>query len=477
MLNFRIPFLEPEVFGEHDFNLGENLDILTIAENLTEEAKYLIHILKNAEPVDIREQYQIELRKINPHDESCSTYRMSLRVDAVVWFRHHKLKSKDAEKMEKLYEIGSYYVEKVKDETENYPKVENEKDIKRIAIDNSTFDKWCYKDREGKDCPTQTDLRRPCEYGHYKWCDGENLGSNGYCSALSALGGNHKSMCTHFSEMNQSEKPVPYLCRFPSVSINRQNVFCRFYANAHFRIYHGEVLKPLSYPYFIVSARSDATPVITLNPVKHCLNEEYLQKSDAWQAVLLTLIHMKKKLNLEKLPLNRIYVNFGKWMQQKADDPMYRFCHAHINIVLSLETINKINPPYKPNEDRIDRLFKSKDEKKSEKKLFLPLVGSILPPKFHRLDGSRELISYMNDHMMPLVFADNRKLKRTISILKEKLNELEKENEIYRNSLYGSTRDTFEPDDFLPSTETDDIAAGINEKVLLNENCFNKTSE
>lgn len=477
MSNVCISFLEPEVFGERSFHLDENLDILTVAENLALEAKNLIDILKNTEPADIREQYQIELRKINPHDKSCSTYRLSLRIDAVLWFRYHKLNSKDAEKIEKLYEIGSCYVEKVGNEAESYPKVENENDIKRVPIDNSTFDLWCNKDRQGKDCPKQTDPQHSNEYGHYKWCDNENFGNTGYCKTSNVLGENHKKMCIHFSDVDQSKNPVHYLCRFRSVSIKRQTVFCRFCANSDFRIHHGQVDKPCVYPYFIVSARSDATPVITLNPVRHCSNEDYLQKSDAWQAVLLTLIYMKKELNLDKLPLNRIYVNFGKWMQQKADDPMYRSCHAHINIVLSPETIEKINQFYNPNEDKIDRFFESKNRKKGEKRVFIPLVGSILPPKYHRLDGSWELISHMNDHMMPLVFAKNKKLERTISLLKEEMDKLKQENELFRNSFNGSTHDAFQSDDFLPSTETDDIEAGINDKLLMNEDCSSKTNE
>ncbi|CAF4375680.1 unnamed protein product, partial [Rotaria sordida] len=130
--------------------------------------------------------------------------------------------------------------------------------------------------------------------------------------------------------------------------LNREQAFCLFNVDPNFWIYHDKVSKSSLYPYFIVAARNNATPVITLNPVKHCRNEDYLKSSDAWQAVLQTLKYMKNQLKIDKLPLNRIYVNFGKWMQQKTDDPTCRDCHAHINIVLTRQTIEKINDINRP---------------------------------------------------------------------------------------------------------------------------------
>ncbi|CAF4358763.1 unnamed protein product, partial [Rotaria sordida] len=108
---------------------------------------------------------------------------------------------------------------------------------------------------------------------------------------------------------------------------------------------------------------------------------------------------MKNQLKIDKLPLNRIHVNFGKWMQQKTDNPSCRDCHAHINIVLTRQTIEKINDINRP-----------KDTHRRGKRLFQCLVGSILPPKLHRLDDSLKLIEYMDNHMTPILIQQNREL-------------------------------------------------------------------
>jgi regulator of replication initiation timing len=378
---------------------------------------------------------------------------MSLRIDPVLWFKHHALNNGDEQRLEKLYEIGSRYVEKVKSEREHYPKVENEENIKRIPITDSKRNSWCNKDRQGIDCPSNS----PCKYDHYIWCDGENYGLNGECDKIVKVTG-YNTKHIHFSEMiKENEKPV-YHCRFRRTNLNRQNVACGFNIDPNFWIYKKKVIKPSCYPYFIVFSRSNAIPVITITSIKHCLNEEYVQTSDAWQGVLQTLIYMKEKLELDNLPLNRIYINFGKWMQQKADDPSHRSCHAHINIVLPRETIDKINQPYE-----------SKDKDIKIKKRFPSIVGSILPPTFHRLDDSWELIKYMDHHMISLLFKQNRKLKRTISTLKVELDKLKLENESLKQWMSPQIRDGEETDETPCSVDSAEPGTGINNQTCAEE--------
>jgi regulator of replication initiation timing len=167
---------------------------------------------------------------------------------------------------------------------------------------------------------------------------------------------------------------------------------------------------------------------------------------------------MKEKLKLDDLPLNRIYINFGKWMQQKADDPSHRSCHAHINIVLPRETIDKINQSYE-----------SEDKKIKVKKWFPSLVGSILPPTFHRLDDSWELIKYMDHHMISLLFKQNRELKRTLSTLKDELEKLELENESLKRLVSPQIRDGEETDETPYSVDTAEPGTGINNQTCAEE--------
>ena len=60
-----------------------------------------------------------------------------------------------------------------------------------------------------------------------------------------------------------------------------------------------------------------------------------LQTPAAWHAVREVLQYIQKELDLNALPLSRIYVNFGKWHSQNRIDG-----HAHINIVLTKAAID-----------------------------------------------------------------------------------------------------------------------------------------
>jgi hypothetical protein len=413
--------------------------------------------LKTTQQSDTQGQFQIGLQKINTEDEDCSTYKMSLRIDPVLWFKHHALNNSDVQNLEQLYEIGSRYVRKVKNEAEHYPTLKIENEIKRIPMDNSAYKSWCKSERQGVPCISQIGSRQSCQLDHYTWCEAENC-STGECKPIPAFANDHNKNFLHTLNIDKYEKPVYYQCRSLITKLDRQRVLCNFVVDPNFRIYQDKVEKSTSYPYFIVGARKNAIPVITLNPVKHCLNEEYIRTSDAWQAVLQTLRYMTNNLKLDKLPLNRIYVNFRKWMTQEADDSMRRNCHAHINIVLTRQTIEKIN-----------KLYESNDKRINVKKLFPSLVGSVLPPKTHRLDDSLKLIEYMNNHMTPLLIKKNRKLERTISSLKEELETLKSENKNLRQMVFGPTYDGQEVDDSMNGTDADDNGTGINDQVVLEE--------
>lgn len=73
------------------FFFDQNVNILLVADNLAAEIKHLINILKTTQPLGIQEQFQIELRKILAHDQQCSIYKMSLRINSLLWFEHHTL--------------------------------------------------------------------------------------------------------------------------------------------------------------------------------------------------------------------------------------------------------------------------------------------------------------------------------------------------------------------------------------------------
>ncbi|CAF4130438.1 unnamed protein product, partial [Adineta steineri] len=433
----------PEIYGSHTFDFHNKLDILSLAESLASEAKYLINEVEAIQLPNTDRQFQMELRKINIQDDNCLTYKMSLRIDSVFWFKRHRLHGDNVQDLDNLYKVASDYVEKVKNETEHYPRILNEHEIYRIPVSSST-PKWCYIDRKGETC--RRNEQKPCSDKHYQWCDDENYGDAGKCTT------NHfNKKIIHTSEIRKEEIPG-YICRYRSLKLNRNYAFCQFYVDPDFWIYENSVSKPSIYPYFIVAARYDATPVITLNPVKHCKNEEYVQTSDAWQAVLQTLRYIKDQVKMDTLPLSRIYINFGKWMQQKVDDSSCRHAHAHINIVLTRQTIEKINEINPSNKQR------------KGKKLFQSLVGSILPPKPYRLDDSLQLIEHMNNHMTPLLIKRNQKLERSVSILKAELEALKEENKYLRNLTFGPTYTAQETEDTAHGTDADDFVTGVNER-------------
>ncbi|CAF2913580.1 unnamed protein product [Rotaria sp. Silwood2] len=177
---------------------------------------------------------------------------MLLRIDSILWFKHHKLHTSNTEDVNQLYQIGSDYAEKVKTETVHYPKISDEGSIERIPISNSR-PKWCSKEQKGETC--QRNEKCPCSYGHYPWCDNE-IGGTGQCTTK------HYMKVIHTLEIKKDDIPV-YQCRHRSTKLNRQQAFCRFAVDPNFWIYADKVSKSLSYPYFIVAARNDATPVIT----------------------------------------------------------------------------------------------------------------------------------------------------------------------------------------------------------------------
>ena len=377
-----------------------------MADNLALEVQYLINVLKTTQPMNVQERFQIELRKIQPDDNQCSTYKMLLRIDSVLWFKHHKLNNNDTKNLEHLYEIGSNYAEKVKSETEHYPSILNERDIRRISIPDASSKSWCKTERQGILCMLQNTARRSCQFDHYNWCPEENYGPNGECNT-NATATEHHGKLLHSLNNYQNDKSLYYQCHYVVAKLNKKQVLCHYYVDPDCRIYVNKIEKPSCYPYFIAAARSDAIPVITLNPTPHCEHEIYAQTSDAWQAVLQTLIYTKDQLKSDKLPLHRIYINFGKWSQQEVEDPTRRYCHAHINIVLTPQVMKKIYDLHQSN--------------KESTTLLSSLAASVAPPRNHRLDDSIKLVEYMRDNMPPLFIKKNRGLRRSISALKDEL--------------------------------------------------------
>jgi hypothetical protein len=436
-----VPFPAPEIYGSNTFDLDSNPDTLLIAENLASEAKSLINIIKTT-PWNIRQKFQIELRKINIHDDKCFTYKMSLRIDPTVWFKYHTENVSDAESFERLYENGLCYYEKVKSETERYVDIKSEDEIKRLPL-NGPSNEWCYTEKRGNTCRSKNHNDRPCPGRHYEWCQEENCDITGKCRDSKSC--NYNRGYFHFSNFKRDGNAV-YQCRYQITKLNRRQAPCLFNTDPNCRIYADNVKKPSCYPYFIVSARPNATPVITLNPVKHCGNEEYVQTCDAWQAVLQTLIYIKNQLKLDKLPLNRIHVNFGKWMSEKASDPTCRDCHAHINITLTRETIDKIN---------------------DKESLFPSLVGSVLPPETYHLDDAWELIKCMSGQMTPILLKDNRELNRIVNTFKSNFEKLENECENLRQLIFDTRGQEIEESANIK--DEFDIGRRINDSLVISE--------
>ena len=386
---------------------------------------------------------------MDPQNAQSSTYKMRVRVDPVLWFQGHPLATGDVRNLEQLYKIVYDYAEKVKRDNEGSFEALDERHTNRVPI-SEPEKRWCPAEQKGHTCKHKE--KDSCDFAHYVWCDEENRGNTGKCPALSST--LHSRNFKHTSQIDKSKKPV-YQCRFLSTKLNRQQAFCLFHVNSESWLHEGEVNKPSIYPYFIVAARNDATPVITLNPVKHCSNDDYVVTSDAWQAVIQTLAHIKNQVKMDASPMSRIYVNFGRWMQQRVDDPSRLDAHAHINIVLTRRTIEKIND-----------INRSKDNGRKGEKLFQSLVGSVRPPTAHRLDDALELIKHMNIHMIPVFMKQNLKLEGRVKNLEFKLKAMTEEFERFRNSICGSRHLGEELEERVVGSAAADIEDGINDDTL-----------
>lgn len=53
----------------------------------------------------------------------------------------------------------------------------------------------------------------------------------------------------------------------------------------------------------------------------------------AWEIFLEVVNRLQRDLNLETLPFERVFVNFGQWQSNPAND------HGHINMVITQEAI------------------------------------------------------------------------------------------------------------------------------------------
>jgi hypothetical protein len=92
---------------------------------------------------------------------------------------------------------------------------------------------------------------------------------------------------------------------------------------------------------YYADARCNKVRIITLSPRKHYNNEYWVQTPEAWEAVRQVIDYIKKSLKLKKSPVERICINFGYWQSQAGSNGLKpEDCHAHINIVLTLEAIN-----------------------------------------------------------------------------------------------------------------------------------------
>jgi hypothetical protein len=69
-----------------------------------------------------------------------------------------------------------------------------------------------------------------------------------------------------------------------------------------------------------------------------------LQLPEAWEAVIHVIHDIKIGCKLTKYPFESISTNLGAWQSQfRANGLKSGGCHAHINVVLTEETINASN--------------------------------------------------------------------------------------------------------------------------------------
>ena len=64
-----------------------------------------------------------------------------------------------------------------------------------------------------------------------------------------------------------------------------------------------------------------------------------MQNKEAWEFVREVINWIKTELNLDEMPIEKIFVNFGHWQSQCRGRRSPATCHAHINIVLTKKAI------------------------------------------------------------------------------------------------------------------------------------------
>jgi hypothetical protein len=89
---------------------------------------------------------------------------------------------------------------------------------------------------------------------------------------------------------------------------------------------------------FYAFVRPNGLPIITICPIEHRQNEDWIRTPAAWKAVLEVLRYIQWTLRLSEAPFFRMYINFRKWHSQIRDGRYDG--HAHINIVLTSTTID-----------------------------------------------------------------------------------------------------------------------------------------
>ena len=123
--------------------------------------------------------------------------------------------------------------------------------------------------------------------------------------------------------------PKLYEC---STSCGKSKVKCGFY------VCKPHCIKKTATYYAAV--RSNAERVITICPRGHVNNEGWVQTEEAWKAVWSVVHDIQVGLKLKELPIERVYINFGRWQSQAGNSGLTPSeCHAHINILLTRRAI------------------------------------------------------------------------------------------------------------------------------------------
>ncbi|CAF1093298.1 unnamed protein product [Didymodactylos carnosus] len=266
---------QPELCSKHVYNLTK--DPNAFVQQVVNDIEIFQFFTKASVYSQFNEQYQIELKKMNKYNDD---YNMLFHIDTIKWFEHHLKRNRN-----KAIRLAGEYISKIQNL--------NTSEFNLSAVKVKTKSLWCRNEMKYGYCSE----RLRCGYQHRKlWCFDEY--TSGECKVnISCIPEHFNNFMHTLKGQERYDKTYPrtYQCH---AFVNKEGQHCAFHVDQSKWIYADQINKLL----YIVGARSNQTPVATLNPVEHCTNEDFSTNPQAWYAIVQFVEYMKTKLRMTISP-------------------------------------------------------------------------------------------------------------------------------------------------------------------------------